>query len=210
MSEQERNEHRVIIYTTSMRLSGEISCSPLLRFSDAISDISSPFVLLENAMLTTWRKGCNTTNLEQVAVTKENVLAFLLEPGSPPSRTKEVDRVLKDPQRMSVFAPPFLLSGCMHVPPKAHWLRALNGSRLNFLNFTDVALYHWDSQEELESIIPFAMVNRKYVTALLPEIQDFPVSVWGKENKIFVALHPQSKSLTIAGKASRCSSTDET
>jgi hypothetical protein len=203
MSEQERTEHRIVIYTTSMRLSGGVSLSPLRRFSDFVSDLSVPFVLLENAMLTTWGKGRDVTNLEQVAVTKKNVLAFLLEPGSPPPRTKEADRVFKNPQRMSVFAPPFLLSGCMHVPPKAHWLRALNGSRLNFLNFTDVALYRWDSQEELESIVPFAMVNSKYVTALLPETQDFPVNVWGKENKIFLALHPQRRQVSDMGVTGR-------
>jgi hypothetical protein len=184
MSEQELTEHRVVIHTTFLRLSGKVFLSPLLRFSDFVNDLSVPFVLLENAMLTTGRKGYNVTNLEQVAVTKENVLDFLLEPGSLPPRTKQADRVFKDPQRMSAFVPPFLLSGCMHVPPKAHWLRALNGSRLNFFSFTEVALYHHDSQEELESIVPFAMVNRKYVTALVPETQDFLVSVWGQENKI--------------------------
>lgn len=180
MSDSDRGTHLVELYTPYLRWRGEIQLASMRRLSDFVNDNATTFLLLERAALATLNKGAlhEMTQLDQVAINKSNIHALLLRADPQHSLRREADwKTARITRRVMVFAPPFALSGDIHVARSVEWLNALNVLHSNFISLTDVTLYRLDAREPLAQGVPFAMVSRTHTVAIQSLVSAEPVEV---------------------------------
>ncbi len=174
MSELNPGSHEVQIYTAGgFRWSGAIYHGAHRRLSDFINDPSAPFLTLEKVTLSTFSKGAtrDLTVLDTVAITKRNVIAVVSGPESQPPRRNAEEYVVKVPQRMMVYAPPFAFIGNLHFSRNANWAEALNSWKTDFLILTEATIWSSDSNAVLNKNAGFLLASRLWTVAIHPQGQ---------------------------------------
>ena len=169
MNTIETCSHEVEVYTAHACWRGKISIGVQRRISDFLNDTSVSILTLENASAWSWKTNLRLaeTPVEIVSILKSNIV-FVVNDNQPTRAISNLDRVPKKSLTVTIYAPPFSLTGGVHFSREANWTSVLTLAHLEFIPMTDAKLWLMDDKTHLPVQSGFVAVNRTWIEAVNP------------------------------------------
>lgn len=128
----------VEVYTPAYRVSGT-TATRFQRVADIVNQLPTSHLIVDDATITEYAAPDATVKAAEVLIATERIL-FVVAPASVATEARAEMRIPKRPVRVDLLAPPFRLTGAVHVPQGSRPMDGLLNAADRFIAITDVSL----------------------------------------------------------------------
>lgn len=169
MSSMELIGHHLEVFTTTQCWRGELATPSMRRLSDFFNDKMHDFFNLSNATLLTLHKGIavEEATFPTVSIHQQNVIAVVRSADPSPAKADPLQRIQKQPFRIQIYAPPFVIDGKLHLLSEAQMFEAIDAARQDYITLTG-GMIRMEGMSLLPLPAELVLVNRRWMTAFQP------------------------------------------